>query len=188
MDVSDALVFGRSLCVVRDRAPQRFMEQNIRNFWVFKVYPQDKVLLRFMEQNFKVYTQDRVLLRFVKQNFKIFQQDRAPQRLVEQNIKLIVAFPKGHCSPAFGGAQYSFLHHGFLPGSSSIAFGEAQHLHHLPPSLSSDGESSGVDGAADFRPMRFCMFFGSGTCFKGNECTFAHAWEELHPDSPEWGL
>ena len=125
-------------------------------------------------------------------------------------------FPQGHCSPAFGGAQYGFLpgqgstvfggayhgflpgssstvfygeqHHGFLPGSSSTAFGGAQHLHHLPPPLSSDGGSSGVDGAAEFRPMRFCMFFSSGTCFKGNECTFAHAWEELHPDSPEWGL
>ena len=108
-------------------------------------------------------------------------------------------FPQGHCSPAFGGAQYGFLpgqgstvfggaHHGFLPGSSSTAFGGAEHLHHLPPPLSSDGGSSGVDGAAEFRPMRFCMCFGSGTCFKGNECTFAHAWEELHPDSPEWGL
>ena len=72
VDVSDAFVFGRSLCVVRDRAPQRFMEQNIRNFWVFKVYSKDKVLLRFLEQNFKVYPQDRVLLRFVEQNFKIF--------------------------------------------------------------------------------------------------------------------
>ena len=108
-------------------------------------------------------------------------------------------FLQGHCFPVFGGAQYGFLpgqgstvfggaHHGFLPGSSSTAFGGTQHLHHLPPPLSSDGESSGVDGAAEFRPMRFCMYFGSGTCFKENECTFAHAWEELHPDSPEWGL
>ena len=104
--------------------------------------------------------------------------------------------PPGQSSTAFGGAEHQthrgFLpgqgstvfggaHHGFLPGSSSTAFGGAQHLHHLPPPLSSDG-------AAEFQPMRFCMFFGSGMCFKGNECTFAHAWEELHPDSPEWGL
>ena len=46
-------------------------------------FPQDKVPLRLVEQNFKVYPQDRVLLRFVEHNFKIFQQDRAPQCLVE---------------------------------------------------------------------------------------------------------
>ena len=88
-------------------------------------------------------------------------------------------FPTGQGSTACGGAQYGFLpgqgstvfggaHHGFLPGSSSTAFGGAQHLHHLPPPLSSDGESSGVDGVAEFQRM----YFGSGMCFKGNECTF----------------
>ena len=217
MDVSDALVSGRSLSVVRDRAPQRFMEQDIRNFRVFKVYHQDRVLLRFVEQNFKVH----LLLRFVEQNFKIFPQDRAPQRFVEQNkILLLIHARTGRhsvwwsrtsssswlsprtllssvwwstvrLSPGTGLHSVWFLpgssstvfygeeHHGFLPGSSSTAFGGAQHLHHLLPPLSSVGGSSVVDGAAEFRPMRFCTFFSSGTCFKGNECTFAHAWEEL---------
>ena len=37
-------------------------------------------------------------------------------------------------------------------------------------------------------PCVFCMYLGSGTCFKGDECTSAHAWEELHPDTPVVGL
>ena len=36
---------------------------------------------------------------------------------------------------------------------------------------------------AEFRPMRLCRYFGAGTCFKGNACTFAHGRKELHPDS-----
>ena len=105
--VSDALVSGRSLSVGQDRAPQRFMEQNIRNFRVFKVYSQDRVLLRFVEQNFKnfmvfkVYPQDRVLLRFVEQNFIIFPQDRSPQRFVEQNIILTESFPQDRAPQRF---------------------------------------------------------------------------------------
>ena len=165
-DVSDALVSGRSLSVVRDRAPQRFMEQNFKNFRVFKVYtPPGQSSTTFCGAEQETLGDSR----------------------------------PGQGSPAFGGAHHGFLpgssstafygaeHHGFLPGSSSTAFGGAEHLHHLPP-LSSDGGSSGVDGEAEFRPMRFCMYLGSGTCFKGDECTSAHAWEELHPDTPEWGL
>ena len=54
------------------------------------------------------------------------------------------------------------------------------------------GQGSGSDGteavyvSAEFRPMRLCRYFGAGTCFKGNACTVAHGWEELHPKSLEW--
>ena len=106
--------------------------------------------------------------------------ERISERVVEQIVDILVA--RG--SSAFGGAHHGFLpgssstafygaeHHEFLPGSSSSAFGRDEHLHHLP---------------AEFKPMRFCRYFGSGMCFKGDECTFAHAWDELHPHSCEWG-
>ena len=90
------------------------------------------------------------------------------ERISERVVEQIVDIPVARGSSAFGGA-----HHGFLPGSSSSAFGGDEHLHHLP---------------AEFKPMRFCRYFGSGMCFKGDECTFAHAWDELHPHSPEWGV
>ena len=121
------------------------------------------------------------------------------ERISERVVEQFVDIPVARGSAAFGGAHHGFLpgssstafygaqHHEFLPGSSSTAFGGAQHLHHLPLPLSSDAESSGVDGVAEFRPMRFCRYFGSGMCFKGDECTFAHAWDELHPHSPKWG-
>ena len=69
VDASDALVSGRSLSVVRDRAPQRFMEQNIRNFRVF---------CRTLTLQFQVVA--------FREVFKVFPMNGVQQCLVEQNI------------------------------------------------------------------------------------------------------
>ena len=34
-----------------------------------------------------------------------------------------------------------------------------------------------------FRPTRFCRYFSVVQCWMGSSCTFAHAYDELHPDS-----
>ena len=33
-----------------------------------------------------------------------------------------------------------------------------------------------------FRPRRFCLHFFQGQCWRGSSCTFAHSYDELHPD------
>ena len=141
--------------------------------------------------------QDRVLVRFVEQNFKTFQQDRAPQRLVEQNIKLIVAFPKDT-------APQRLVEHSTALSKDSAPQCLVGHI----MDFSRDRAHQHLVELNIF--IIFLLFLlmdravvlmarqSSGpcvsacssvlVCFKGNECTFAYAWEELHPDSPEWGL
>ena len=36
---------------------------------------------------------------------------------------------------------------------------------------------------ASFRPTRYCQHFFVGQCWVGSSCTFAHAYDELHPAS-----
>lgn len=36
-----------------------------------------------------------------------------------------------------------------------------------------------------YRPLRMCKHYPTGDCWRGNECTFAHVLEELHPASPD---
>ena len=33
-----------------------------------------------------------------------------------------------------------------------------------------------------FRPRRSCLHFFQGQCWRGSSCTFAHSYDELHPD------
>ena len=109
----------------------------------------------------------------------------------------LAGFLPGQGSPAFDGTQF-----GFLPGSSSTASHEAEHLGFLRCSSSptfggADHHGLGFDvGDEDeeeeeisrfpphFRPRLWCVFVHSGlTCPRGWQCTFAHHESELHPDS-----
>ena len=82
---------------LQDLRPGQGSAANIK---VFKVYAQDRVQQRFVEQNikifkvFEVFSRDRVQQRFVEQNMKlrtVFSQDRDPQRFVGQNIMVTKA-------------------------------------------------------------------------------------------------
>ena len=44
-----------------------------------------------------------------------------------------------------------------------------------------DAQPSRFQGS--FRPTRCCPHFIVGHCWMGSSCTFAHAYDELHPDS-----
>lgn len=47
-------------------------------------------------------------------------------------------------------------------------------------------DGTGAGGArfsGDFRPRKLCNYFMQGSCTKGDQCTFAHGMEELHPSA-----
>ena len=87
---------------------------------VFKIFPQNRVLLLLVEQiivftlqfvvclameGLKVYAQDRFQQRFLKQNtdlFKVYAQDKIRQRFAEQNMNLFTNYAQDRIQQRFG--------------------------------------------------------------------------------------
>lgn len=94
-------------------------------------------------------------------------------------------FQAGSC---LHGTQCSFAHgldelHPDERANFSALSGPDSHSKRLEaPEKDSNPKQLAGRFASGFLPRRLCSFFQEGSCSKGNQCSFAHGLDELHPD------